>query len=94
MDQKQNIFIKMKNKKSKLCGHSYGYDAIKQMIGTEAKKRKQLTCPVPGCSQKVTLDTLVKDNELEQALRKYKPSDESDDEEEEEVLDLQEDDDD
>ncbi|CAM9781797.1 unnamed protein product [Pylaiella littoralis] len=54
--------------KSKVCGHTYGKQAILNVIRVGSKKGA-VSCPVAACSHKVARADLVPDKDMERRLR-------------------------
>jgi SUMO ligase MMS21 Smc5/6 complex component len=53
--------------KNKLCGHVYSHDAVQDYM-----KKGGATCPVAGCSKRVSARSLEPDIELERELVKIR----------------------
>ncbi|KAI0354964.1 hypothetical protein OH77DRAFT_375203 [Trametes cingulata] len=52
---------------SKLCGHSYSAEAIKDYLGHSRARRKE--CPATGCKKQISLADLEPDKELARRAR-------------------------
>jgi Zinc-finger of the MIZ type in Nse subunit len=62
--------------RNKLCGHSYGLQAIAQLI-INARGRQGCKCPVAGCTNaNVTMEQLDKDLEAEYAIKRRRRAEE------------------
>jgi Zinc-finger of the MIZ type in Nse subunit len=63
--------------KNKVCGHTYGLDAITQLIRNAGRGRGRCKCPVAGCTNSaVTVDQLEKDIETEYAIKRRRRAEE------------------
>jgi len=62
---KDQLVNPMKNS----CGHRYSGEAIVELLNMESKK-KEIGCPVPGCTQMVSRSTLSKDSEFQLVINR------------------------
>jgi Zinc-finger of the MIZ type in Nse subunit len=61
--------------RNKVCGHSYGLQAIAGLI--QSARGRALKCPVPGCTNaNVTLEQLEKDIEAEYLIKRRRRAEE------------------
>lgn len=55
--------------KNRVCGHTYSRAAILNHIKIGSKKQGGASCPVAGCSHKITASELVEDKDMKRRLR-------------------------
>ncbi|KIY63582.1 hypothetical protein CYLTODRAFT_446522 [Cylindrobasidium torrendii FP15055 ss-10] len=55
--------------KSKICGHSYSGDAIRQYF---VNSRESKSCPASGCNKKITLADCVSDKDFNKRLKAHR----------------------
>lgn len=73
--------------KNRNCGHHYSKSAIEEVL--KSNRKAVTSCPVAGCSAKVTLSSIEEDLDMERQIARYmkkNPQKESDSEEEIEQL--------
>jgi len=56
--------------KNNQCGHTFEKDAILEMINRNATRRKKTKCPISGCGRTVDKRDLVRDVDMEQAVKR------------------------
>ncbi|KAI9449293.1 hypothetical protein HD554DRAFT_2208232 [Boletus coccyginus] len=73
---------------SKVCGHSYSRAAIQEYL--KGARGYGLPCPTSGCNQRITMDHLQVDKELEKrikiAVRRQRRQQESEEDDDDEVI--------
>jgi hypothetical protein len=74
---------------NKSCGHHYSKAAITEMLKSK-KGNQALTCPVTGCSAKVTQKSLEDDRDLDLLIQRemLKQNNANSDEEDDDVIDI------
>lgn len=55
---------------AQVCKHTYGRAAITEHIRIGGRSAGGASCPVAGCSHKVTLGDLIEDKEMKRRVRK------------------------
>ncbi|KAL7423242.1 hypothetical protein Q5752_002542 [Cryptotrichosporon argae] len=53
------------------CGHYYSFKAIQQMVAAAGRRRAGTKCPMAGCRQPVTMETLQKDPQMQRRADEY-----------------------
>lgn len=55
--------------KSKICGHTFEKEAVERYIQTQAQKQEIPKCPLPGCSNLLTADQMIRDVKMEKLIK-------------------------
>ena len=84
----QQIFVQPV--KSKLCGHTFEKEAVENYIRRQAEKNEIAECPLPGCTNLLTSDQMIRDVKMQKRIKAQskQQQNEGSDDENDAVMDL------